>query len=302
LNRKGAKHVGPTIFIAALCVFAVLNSATKLKNLKIAETPHLLQFPAMKPHFTKAIVRTPCAALINGITTADLGLPDYAVALQQHAAYVKALENCGLEVLILPADEGFPDSTFVEDVALCTRTCAVVTNPGAPSRNGERALIGEALRQFYPQLEEILTLGTLDAGDVMMVGGHFYIGLSERTNTEGAAQLIAILERHGMSGQAVPLQFVLHLKTGISYLENNQLLVCGEFVDDPTFAKFDRIVVETDESYAANCLWINDTVLVPAGFPKALAKIEALGYATIVLEMSEFEKVDGGLSCLSLRF
>ncbi len=256
----------------------------------------------MKPHFTKAIVRTPCAALINGITTANLGLPDYAVALQQHAAYVKALENCGLEVLTLPADEGFPDSTFVEDVALCTRKCAVVTNPGAPSRNGERALIGEALRQFYPHLEEIVTPGTLDAGDVMMVGDHFYIGLSARTNPEGARQLIAVLEKHGMSGQAVPLQHVLHLKTGISYLENNQLLVCGEFVKDPTFAKFDRIVVEADESYAANCLWINDTVLVPAGFPKALAKIEALGYKTIVLEMSEFEKVDGGLSCLSLRF
>lgn len=256
----------------------------------------------MKPHFTKAIVRTPCAALVNGITTADLGLPDYPLALQQHGEYVAALAQCGLEVLTLPADENYPDSTFVEDVALCTPACAVVTNPGAASRNGERALIGEALLGYYARYEEIQFPGTLDAGDVMMVGSHFYIGLSARTNADGARQLIAILERHGMSGQAVPLRHVLHLKTGISYLEDNHLLVCGEFVDDPTFAKFDRIVVDADEAYAANCLWVNGTVLVPAGSPKTLAKIEALGYGTIVLEMSEFEKVDGGLSCLSLRF
>lgn len=256
----------------------------------------------MKPRFTHAIVRTPCRALIHGLTSTDLGLPDYDRALEQHAAYVRALEQCGLQVDILPADERFPDSTFVEDVALCTRACAVVTNPGAPSRNGERALIGQALLRYYDALEEISFPGTLDAGDVMMVGDHFYIGLSERTNAEGARQLIDILRKFRMDGEAVPLHTVLHLKTGVSYLEDNRMLVCGEFVDRPVFQAFERIVVDSDESYAANCLWVNDTVLVPAGFPKTLAKVKAAGYATIVLEMSEFAKIDGGLSCLSLRF
>jgi dimethylargininase len=256
----------------------------------------------MKPQFTNAIVRIPCKALVNGLTSANLGLPDYAKALQQHQAYVDALRQCGLEVQILLADERFPDSTFVEDVALCTPKCAVVTNPGAPSRNGERELIREVLPTYYAYIHEIQFPGTLDAGDVMMVGEHYYIGISERTNLEGAQQLCEILASRGLSGEAVPLRTVLHLKTGVSYLENNNLLVFGEFQDNLIFQGFNPILVETDEAYAANCLWINDKVLVPAGFPKTLAKIEALGYETIVLEMSEFEKIDGGLSCLSLRF
>lgn len=256
----------------------------------------------MPPSFTHAIVRTPCAALIHGLTSANLGLPDYDKALQQHAAYVAALQACGLAVDILPADERFPDSTFVEDVALCTPRCALVTNPGAPSRNGERALIRPSLEKYYADIAEIRFPGTLDAGDVMMVGSHYYIGLSERTNAEGAAQLIAILAQYGMTGQAVALRHVLHLKTGISYLENNHLLVCGEFVDDPVFAQFDRIVVPSTESYAANSLWINGRVLVPASCPETMTQISALGYEVIPLVMTEFEKVDGGLSCLSLRF
>lgn len=256
----------------------------------------------MTARFTRAIVRTPSASLIHGITTAQLGLPDHVLALQQHAAYCAALEACGLAVEVLPAEEDFPDSTFVEDVALCTPYCAVITNPGAESRNGERALIGPRLAQYYAALHAIEFPGTLDAGDVMMVGDHYYIGLSARTNAAGAAQLIAILAQYGMTGQTVPLQHVLHLKTGISYLENNNLLVCGEFVDAPAFAQFNRIVVAPEEAYAANSLWINGRVLVPHGCTQTQAQIAALGYAVVPLDMSEFEKLDGGLSCLSLRF
>jgi dimethylargininase len=258
--------------------------------------------PCMLPQFTRAIVRMPCAAIIDGLTSAHLGLPDYAQALLQHAAYVAALQACGLSVELLPADMRFPDSTFVEDVALCTPHCAIVTNPGAPSRNGERALIRPSLERYFAEIAAIDFPGTLDAGDVMMVGDHYYIGLSARTNAAGAAQLIAILAQYGMTGQAVPLRHVLHLKTGISYLEHNRLLVCGEFVDDATFASFDRIVVDAAEAYAANSLWINDRVLVPASCPQTQALIAHLGYEVIALDMSEFEKVDGGLSCLSLRW
>jgi dimethylargininase len=105
-----------------------------------------------------------------------------------------------------------------------------------------------------------------------------------------------------MSGSKIPLHTMLHLKSGVSYLENNQLLVSGEFVGHPAFAGFEQMVVETDESYAANSLWVNSRVLVPAGFPKTLELIKRAGYDTTVLDMSEFRKLDGGLSCLSLRF
>jgi len=252
--------------------------------------------------FKHAIVRTPCPEMIHGLSSASLGKPDYTLALDQHARYVEALQGCGLEVKILEADSRFPDSTFVEDVALCTPECAIVTNPGAPTRNGEKLEIEPVLRSFYDSIEFIEGPGTLEAGDVMRVGQHYFIGISDRTNTGGADQLIRILEKYGMSGSRVPLKDMLHLKSGLSYLEQNHLLVSGEFTDHPDFHAFQRVEVPPEEVYAANSLWINNTVLVPAGFPRTLDLIWQAGFRTRVLDVSEFQKLDGGLSCLSLRF
>jgi len=252
--------------------------------------------------FKNAIVRKPCPEIINGLTSVSFGEPDYKKALDQHAEYVEALRSCGLNVKVLEADSQFPDSVFVEDVALCTSECAIVTNPGAPSRNGEKIGIQPVLKHFYENLEFIEYPGTLDAGDVMMVGKHYYIGISERTNTQGAKQLIALLERYGMTGTTVPLKEMLHLKSGLSYLEQNHLMITGEFKNHPALEEFQKIEVDPDEAYAANSLWVNSTVLVPSGFPKTLAKIKQAGYSTVVLDVSEFRKLDGGLSCLSLRF
>lgn len=252
--------------------------------------------------FKNAIVRKPCPELTRGLSSASLGTPDYNKALEQHSHYVDALRVCGMEVMVLEADSRFPDSVFVEDVALCTSEFAIVTNPGAPSRNGEKIEMKAHLQSFYTQVESIEAPGTLDAGDVMMVGRHFYIGISQRSNTHGAEQLIAILERFGMTRTMVPLKNMLHLKTGLSYLEQNRLLISGEFISNPTFDGFQKIEVDPEESYAANSLWLNSRVLVPAGFPRTLEKIERAGYHTIVLDLSEFQKLDGGLSCLSLRF
>jgi dimethylargininase len=252
--------------------------------------------------FKHAIVRKPCPEMVHGLSSASLGRPDYHMAMVQHENYVDALRACGLEVRVLEADPQFPDSVFVEDVALCTPACAILTNPGARSRNGETAAMKPVLESYYKQLEHIQSPGTLDAGDVMMVGKHFYIGVSQRTNKAGADQLIQILERYGMTGTAVPLFEMLHLKSGLSYLEQNHMLISGEFINHPAFLNFRRIEVDPDESYAANSLWVNDRVLVPAGFPKTREKIEEAGYRTIVMDVSEFRKLDGGLSCLSLRF
>ena len=252
--------------------------------------------------FTKAIVRKPGRSIINGLTTADLGKPDFQKAILQHAAYVKALKSCGLEVHELPADENFPDSTFVEDVALLTPLCAVITNPGAPSRKGEIVSMKEVLKEYYKEIEEIRSPGTIEAGDIMMVGSHFFIGLSKRTNPEGAEQMIKTLNKYGMSGSTVKLEKVLHLKTGLAYLENNNLVACGEFLSNSEFKKFNIIEIPEEENYAANCVWINNNVLLPEGFPVAKGKIIAAGYNIIEVDVSEFRKLDGGLSCLSLRY
>lgn len=252
--------------------------------------------------FSKAIVRKPCEEMIHGITSASLGKPNYQLALKQHEAYTEALRSCGLDVTVLEADSSFPDSCFVEDVALCTSRFAVLTNPGAPSRFGERKAMAPHLDSFFSLVEKIAFPGTLDAGDVMMVGEHFYIGISNRTNEKGAAQLMSILEKHGKTGEKVPLKEMLHLKTGVSYLEDNFMMVFGEFCKHKSFEPFYKIEVDEAESYAANSLWINNTVLVPMGFPSTLEKIRKAGFHTLVLDVSEFRKLDGGLSCLSLRF
>ncbi|MBT3337335.1 MAG: N(G),N(G)-dimethylarginine dimethylaminohydrolase [Anaerolineae bacterium] len=252
--------------------------------------------------FKKAIVRTPGKSMVNGISTAGIGIPDHQLALRQHASYIEALKACGLEVTVLPADEAFPDSTFVEDVALLTKECAIITNPGADSRRGETAAMKKILQNFYTNIEEVHEPGRVEAGDIMMVGEHFYIGLSERTNQQGAAQIIGFLQKYGMSGSVVTLEEVLHLKTGIAYLEKNNLLACGEFLAKPEFQKFNILEIDNNESYAANCIWVNGTVIMPQGYPKARKTIANAGYPIIEVDVSEYKKLDGGISCLSLRF
>ena len=252
--------------------------------------------------FRNAIVRVPCAEMLNGITNAKLGKPDFTRAIEQHTEYIKVLKECGLQVIVLEANDKFPDSCFIEDVALCTPHCTVIANPGAPSRNGEKYGIRSILHEFFSNIEEIKSPGTLDAGDVMMVDDHYYIGISERTNTKGAEQLIEILKKFKMTGSTVPLNKVLHLKTGLSYIEGNNLLISGEFIENQAFKKYNRIIVDEKEAYATNSLWINDRVLVPKGFPLTKSKIEKSGYQVIEVDVSEFQKLDGGLSCLSLRF
>lgn len=255
--------------------------------------------------FNNVIVKRPSKSMVEGITSApELGKPNYELALKQHDAYIEALKNCGVKVTVLDSDEDFPDSCFVEDVAVLSKECAIITNPGAKSRNGEVKGIIDTIKEFYPEdkIEYIKNPGTLEGGDVMMVGDHFYVGLSARTNKEGAEQFIRALEKHGLTGSMVTLEKVLHLKTGLAYLENNNLLVAGEFVDREEFKDFNKVVICEDESYCANCIWVNDKVLVPYGYEKAQRAIENSGYEVVLVDTSEYRKLDGGLSCLSLRF
>ena len=255
--------------------------------------------------FTHVIVRRPCRAMTEGITSGIYpGKPDHELALRQHDAYIEALKKCGVDVTVLPADENFPDSCFVEDPAVLTEKCAIITNPGTDSRNGEKVSIEEAVRAFYPddKIEHITAPGTLEGGDVMMCGNHFFVGRSGRTNAEGIRQFTEILEKYGYTCSEVKLEEVLHLKTGVNYLENNNMLVSGEFTDKPEFASYNKVAIPEEEAYAANCIWMNDTVIVPEGYPAVLAAVKSMGYKTITVDTSEYRKLDGGLSCLSLRF
>ena len=253
--------------------------------------------------FTNAIVRTPGRSIVEGLSDSKtLGLPNYGQAIIQHQSYIDALTKCGLDVYVLEPCEEYPDSTFVEDVALITPNCAIITRPGVPSRRGEVHEIEFLLKQKFNNIEAIEAPGTIEGGDIMMIGDHYYIGLSERTNLEGAKQIIQILSKYGMSGSTISLNKVLHLKTGLSYLEENNLVVCGAFINDASFRRYNPIEIPEKESYAANCIWVNESVIIPLGYPTTKQRITNAGYPVIETDVSEFKKLDGGLSCLSLRY
>jgi len=251
--------------------------------------------------FARAIVRDVPETITAGITTAGFGKPDAGKARVQHRSYVAELRDCGLEVTVLEADDRYPDSVFVEDTAVVTDRCAIVTNPGAAERKGEIHGIEKTLAGLYGDLERIIDPGTVDGGDVLQVGDHFFVGLSKRTNREGAEQLSTILQGYDFGVSLVGLRRFLHLKTGVAHLGGDDLVVTGELVEKDEFRGFEKIALPPEEEYGANCIRVNDRVLVAAGYEVAKRGISERGYEVTELEMSEFRKLDGGLSCLSLR-
>ncbi|MBI2107763.1 N(G),N(G)-dimethylarginine dimethylaminohydrolase, partial [Candidatus Woesearchaeota archaeon] len=213
--------------------------------------------------------------------------------------YCEALRRCGLEVIALEPDLKYPDGCFVEDTAIITEKGAIITRPGQPKRLGEEKRIKDVISRYMP-VKSIEPPGTVDGGDILSLNGHFYIGLSKRTNQEGAKQLSSILSRQGYASSAIPVTQVLHLKTGVTYIGSKTLITTVEFSDK--FQSFYVIEVDEAEMYAANCLLVNGFLLVPKGFPKIKQRILELGCRIIEVEMSEFRKMDGGLTCLSLLF
>lgn len=247
--------------------------------------------------WTRAIVRRPGENLARGLTTQRSGPPAYGRALEQHAAYCHALRGCGLEVTVLEADARHPDGCFVEDTAVVLDEAAILTRPGDPSRRGEVAAVAEVLGRYRPLLR-IRSPGRLDGGDVLRVGDHVYIGRSGRTNAEGARQLMAMLSAHGYTASEVPVDAGLHLKSGVTWLGDDTLIATGELAG--SFPRWNVLPVRDDEAYAANCLHVNGRILIPAGFPGARRQVRGLGMEIVEVEMSEFRKLDGGLTCLSL--
>lgn len=260
---------------------------------------------------SRALVRLPSRNFASGLTTSDLGPPDYDRALRQHGSYCLALERCGLTVTRLEPDERYPDSTFVEDTAVLVRSksssnllAAIITRPGAASRLGEVEQIDQALRQFDCERYSIREPGMLDGGDVCQAGGRFFIGISARTNENGAHQLAEILGNLGYTTDFIDIRSLncLHLKSDLAYLGDKLLVVSESLSEFRRFSNYELLRVAAGEEYAANCVRINDHVLVAAGFPLLKQKLDDFEYNTIELDMSEFQKMDGGLSCLSLRW
>lgn len=251
--------------------------------------------------FTHAITRKPGRNFAQGITTSDRGTPSYELIVKQHEAYIQVLRSLGLEVIVLDADPDYPDAYFVEDTAVVTPDVAVITNPGIEARQGEEDTI-EPLLAEHRKTVSVKPPGTLDGGDVLMVNRHFFIGISERSNREGVEQLGRILEKYGNAWTAVPVLSGLHLKSGVTFVGNNTLLLTQDFAHLNEFMGYDKIILNKEEEYAANTLLINDCLITPKGFSATRKRLEALGLNIIELDVSEVRKMDGGLTCMSIRF
>ena len=252
--------------------------------------------------FTHAIARKPGPNFAQGITTAvKESPPNYEILIHQHEEYISTLKSIGIEVTVLAALPDHPDAYFVEDTAVVAAEVAVITNPGAEARKGEEETIAPVLAQ-YRKIEMIRPPGTMDGGDVLQVDKHFFIGVSERTNHEGAGQLSHTLKKYGYTCTIVAVGEGLHFKSSVNSVGKNTLLITEDFSGNAHFEGYDTLIVNNEESYAANTLFVNDHLLVPRGCPDTRKKLEVLGFKIIGLDTSEVRKMDGGLTCMSIRF
>jgi dimethylargininase len=251
-------------------------------------------------HYQSAICRRPSTNSAQGLTSVDLGVADLQLLMKQHDQYLSALVDLGLEVTLLDALEDFPDSYFTEDVAIVTPEVAVITRPGAIQRRGETEFIENALAKFR-DLEVIQNPGTLDGGDVLVVNRHCVVGLSERTNHAGAIQLGGILGGFGYHTDIVNVPEALHFKSSVNFVDQYTLLVTQACYEMDCIAQYRKLVVPQGEEYAANVVWMNDIILMPEGYPGTRRLLEENGYLVREMAVSEILKMDGGLTCLSLR-
>lgn len=225
--------------------------------------------------------------------------PDRARA--QHRGYEECLRALGCEVRRVPPAPDLPDAVFVEDAAVVVDEVAVVTRPGAPSRRDEVGSVAEALATHRP-LARIEAPGTLDGGDVLVVGRRVFAGLSTRTNEDGIRQLARALAPHGYDVRPLPVARCLHLKTAVSRVAPRTVLLNPDWVDAREFAAFDRIAVHPDEPWAANALCVGGRVVHPQAFPRTRERLAARGLDVRAVDVSELAKAEGGVTCCSLVF
>lgn len=226
---------------------------------------------------------------------------DAARAGIQHDEYQRALEVLGCRLVVLPAEPLLPDSVFVEDVAIVLDEVAVLTRPGALSRRPEVASVATVLRGYRPVLT-IDAPGTLDGGDVLRLDRTLYVGQSARSNAGGIAQLSKLLAAYGYAVQGVPTRGCLHLKSAVTQLADDALLLQPKWVDRELFADFHIIEVDTAEPHAANVLRIGDALVMPASFPRTQQRLIDAGFRVIAIDVSELQNAEGAVTCCSLVF
>lgn len=254
--------------------------------------------------FSHAITRRPSASIIAGLRAVDTGTPDLALMQAHHADYVAALRSTGAEVVELGALEAFPDSVFVEDTALCLPEGAVLMRPGAPTRLGEAAEMAPHLQRLYGSVKQIAGAEAfIEGGDILTTETEILVGRSARTNAAGVAELTALVADWGHRVREVfTPPGVLHFKTDCSLLDGETILSTKRLDASGCFAGYKVIHVAEDEEACANTIRFNNLVIMPAGFPRTRDVLDAAGYSVCEIGNSECAKLDGGMSCLSLRF
>jgi dimethylargininase len=249
---------------------------------------------------TIALTRLPSPRMAEAeLTHLDRVPIDRTLADTQHAAYRAALAEAGAEVITLPALDAHPDCTFVEDVLVSLPEVSVLCRPGATSRQGEVAAI-EAHLPADRLVGRITAPGTVDGGDVLLIGRTLYVGLSTRTNAEGIAQMTAIVARFGYATNPVTVPGALHLKTAVTALAPDLLLINPNWIDATALAAFPRLTVDPAEPFAGNSLTVGNTIFMQADHARTAARITAAGFAVRLIDISEFAKAEAGLTCMSV--
>ncbi|HEY2412295.1 MAG TPA: arginine deiminase family protein [Pirellulaceae bacterium] len=224
---------------------------------------------------------------------------DYERALTQHAAYCDALRACRVRVVTLNVNADQPDSTFIEDIAVVLDEVAVLASMGTASRRDEPRAIEPIIRE-HREMVRIESPATLEGGDVLRVGRTLLVGTSCRTNHAGIALFAAIVERFGYRVMPIPIRECLHLKTACTVLPDGRLLINPAWINKSALTDFDLIEIPTDEPWAANVCLVNSNMLLPAAHARTANLIDSLGFAIRAVELSEFAKAEGGVTCLSL--
>ncbi len=253
--------------------------------------------------FTRAITRRPARSIADGLRANDMGNPDLASMLAAHATYVAALKSTGAEVIELDPLDDFPDAQFVEDTALCLPQGAILMRPGAPSRMGEVAEMAPTLRGMYTQVREISGPGFVEGGDILVTPKEILVGRSARTDAAGVAELTQIAADWGHAVREVfTPEGVLHFKTDCSLMDGETILATKRLASSGCFDGYRVLHTAEGEEAAANAIRFNSLVLMAAGFPKTAAMLDQAGYEVVEIDNTDCAKLDGGMSCLSLRF
>jgi len=254
--------------------------------------------------FTHTLSRQPGPSCVDGLRSDQRQVPDHPRFLQEQREYLDALGQAGVETIVLPALNEYPDSVFVEDVALCVNGTALMLRPGADSRLGEAAASQSEFEQHFPVVSRLPGEGRMDGGDILLTDNDAFVGISSRTDGAAFDALLPVLETHAYRVRAVQTPSgVLHFKSDCALLDENTILATARLAEADCFGPGYRVLtVPADENAAANLIRVNDFVIMRSGFPKTHRLLQDNGYRIIQVRADEAARLDGGLSCMSLRF